>query len=1467
MSAKQNLGQESIPGSVWSEADTQKILADNDWDGKTIGEVLDKIARIDDDNMQKGREFERLTQLALPLIKALEIKSVIKPSGRDLGVDLIATANSGERIGIQCKFYTQRNITLKSIAHIQAAGELKNVDEMWLVCGAKGLASEAQQYINKAGMTIIDLRQYAKVVLSVKKPEPRVLKKLQQEAHDAVLQGFGGGAERGQLIMACGTGKTFTSLRIAEEIAPHNANLLFIAPSIALVAQARNEWLDHSTRQMVALVICSDSGAGDSEDIKPNEITGKVTTDPKQIAETLKKKIPEAAARVTFCTYQSLDKLLIAQAEHGAPDFDLAIVDEAHRTTGLLDESKSGQFQIILDKEKIQADKRLFMTATPRIYKESKSRKNSDAVVVDMNSYEQYGHPFHHLTFKNAVNADALCDYRVIALGVSENMIDSRLVSSLISLNDDLELSGKSGKGKAADDQSVLALCAISLAINGFVKGDKNPGVIERTIVYANNIRRSKWLQQALNKQEMKTWITKHSRAQNADADKALAIDAKHLDGTSNLVARTNALRELNDASNAQNPHLITNCKLFTEGVDVPALNAIAFLDPRDSKVDTVQAVGRVMRKDPNNLDKKFGYIIVPVILPNGKDLLETLEEDQSRFKSLGNVLRALQSHDERLYTELPNHLSMIEAKRSGDSDPAPAIDPPPIQQSLLDENALQAIHALIASYTGLARPGKQIADAITQAIEIAARIFEAEGVTKVIADTIGTPADNIKESCKTAALLIANACIMHKRLEETGNLGGLTRLQFASNEPHPISALSAAWKTILQKDYAPIFSDATALLERLPDNQQIRSAIRTLTGCAISQATVLNDLGFDHAGPLYHRILGSAKSDGAFYTKNLSAYLLAGLAFDDNFTDWKDLKAVQKLRVADPACGTGTLLMAALKAIKDKAAKAQNLTADQTEDLHKHLVENTFYGFDINKYSIQLAACNLTIGAPNTDYAGMNLHTLHHGPRPGTAGSMVQDVRHGALEMLLGITAMKQLELKIADADGSVYGTNAERIEGEVTVPENLDAVIYNPPFSDTTKASTRFNAATKRAMDHRLKHINTYLANKDRAAHKAIAKQSIRPYFTPIAHQLLSPVKGTMAEIIPTTFCTSENGREERKYIAARHHIDIVITCHDTKRFNFSENTAIHESLIIARRSENKNQPTRFIQLAEYPTDVAAVEALVVAIQSGEPSDLFTTTLWSREKVAAGNWTPCQWMNPKLAEVADEMNTPAFMANTVLSGDVYKWGPVGRAIRGSFDYERSDAGDIFCTIDESLMQTIQAKPESKATPKKGKEAQAEKLWQQADYALVPTRFSTTSSRVLAVYSDKPALGSAFCPIGIYDKQTAKAMVAFLNSSFGIIQMLNRRTKKLTYPAYEAGHYRTLRLPAADDLSPLLEAFEKVKSTPLGRLSECENDAARKILDHAAAKVIGIHLETTDQWRQWLAVEPTINNRNYRTR
>lgn len=252
-----------------------------------------------------------------------------------------------------------------------------------------------------------------------------------------------------------------------------------------------------------------------------------------------------------------------------------------------------------------------------------------------------------------------------------------------------------------------------------------------------------------------------------------------------------------------------------------------------------------------------------------------------------------------------------------------------------------------------------------------------------------------------------------------------------------------------------------------------------------------------------------------------------------------------------------------------------------------------------------------------------------------------------------------------------------------------------------------------------------------------------------------------------------------------------------------------------------------------------------------------LFTETTWPADKVQAGNWSPVQWFDPRLAEAAEQIEA---LPGLRLAKEICPVSYMGRQFRATFDYEvgQGKRPNAFCTIAEDVMQTMEARPETEGRARKGRERQAEKAFTSGTRLLITSRFSTTSSRLLAIRAEQPAIGSSWYSMRAPSEEAEKAWTAFLNSTFGAIQMLNRRTKKLTYPSYEAGHIETLMLPDPGkiDTSGLAAAFEKCKNQPLAKLAECAADPVREALDKAAGNALGYE---PDKWRALLTQEPTV--------
>ncbi len=972
---------------------------------ETMGEALARIRDDSGSEREKGTWFEKLAKQFLAQEPTFEVadlwswrdwperEDLTGLDGRDMGIDLVAQLHGGEWVAIQCKFYAEDNrISRKDIDSFLAESGRKPFAKRWMVvtCPWGRGAERAVAGNLLVPVHRIDFMDYAdRQVLEVAKPPiPLVLDGKRLEAVEAVIDGLETqGHDRGKLIMACGTGKTFVSLKIAERLVPDRGRVLFAAPSIALVSQARKEWLTHTSRPMRSLVVCSDAGAGgsgESEKAGLDTLVCPVATDPEQIATHLQ---GDDGVRAVFSTYQSLNKVIAAQQTCPELVFDLAIADEAHRTAGVEGDDEKA-FQDFHRGDVLRCRKRLYMTATPRIYspvsvtrmKRRQARGTLGATklrVYDMSDPEVFGRQLYRLKFKDAVEAGMLSDYRVIVLGVrSEWVTDS--IAKLVEANH-----------KVVRPSDATRLLGVSLAVNGHIQGqmeDAPQGPLGRNLAFANTIARSKWYADTINDPELRRRTTRRIRLDRGqDAQAAIRVVAEHLDGSDSALKRNRGLRLLRDGgSNRYESRMVCNAKLFTEGVDVPQLDSVVFLDPRKSHIDIVQAVGRVMRKSEG---KQFGYIIVPIALQEGESMGDALGANSEGFRAVGDVLRALQSHDERLADNVARFVQVVDPPATplpaDDSDPAhaPTIDPGE-QMSLALSPADSQVYAKISAAFGLSgrERGRATADWIESAVTASASILARDECAGTLAEALKLHGIESKNLYKIAALILCNALLMHKRLLGAIEISGVEPLDAIVRRKAPAEALIPSWERVLKRDYAPIFAPALAVLVSLRTGPNANEAVGVLATCAEAVADSLSEMGYDHAGPLYHRILPSAESDGAYYTHNVAAVLLSRLALNDETADWSDFESVCGLRIIDPACGTGTLLMAALKTIKDRATKGGAFAEDNIEEAHKRLVESSVRGLDINWHALQLAASNLTLGAPTVDYKAMHLHAMKHG-------------------------------------------------------------------------------------------------------------------------------------------------------------------------------------------------------------------------------------------------------------------------------------------------------------------------------------------------------------------------------------------------------------------------------------------------------------------------------------------------------
>ncbi len=571
--------------------------------------------------------------------------------GQDIGVDLVAEEHGGGYCAIQCKFHAPQTRISKAALDSFISASARDPFTARLVVDTghewgrnarrtiDGLipACQVLRFNDLADRTIDwpNLRRRDPDALRWR-PKPFSLRPHQKQALEDVVRGFQE-RSRGRLVMACGTGKTFTAMRIAETITGVGGRVLYLVPSISLFQQSMRAWAEQRTVSHRYVGICSDTRAGrNDEDASLEELEIPVTTDPTAIGSALRELTPDAMT-VVFCTYHSLALVERAQ-DGGAPPFDLVLCDEAHRTTGIdRPGDKTSPFVLVHDSKRIRASKRLYMTATPRLYTEgarSKAARQS-VEVFSMDDPATYGTEFHRLPFSRAVEQDLLADYKVVVLAISEGHVDSALQAHLTANRGKLNL----------DDAAKIVGCWRALQNpENRPPGDGPIRPLARAIAFTNTIRSSKRLEAHWD------GVVGQAVAQLPESERAEALkcETQHVDGRSHALDRKRRIEWLKGTSEGT-CRILSNARCLSEGIDVPALDAVLFMSPRNSHIDIVQAVGRTMRKAEG---KTYGYIVLPIAVPPGADPVTALN-DNKRFAAVWGVLRALRSHDDRFDAEI----------------------------------------------------------------------------------------------------------------------------------------------------------------------------------------------------------------------------------------------------------------------------------------------------------------------------------------------------------------------------------------------------------------------------------------------------------------------------------------------------------------------------------------------------------------------------------------------------------------------------------------------------------------------------------------------------------------------------------------------------------------------------------------------------------------------------------------------
>lgn len=646
--------------------------------------ILDKYRKISFTEKDKGTRFERLMQAYLQTDPkyAYKFKHVWlwndfpgrnDLGGTDTGIDLVALTHEDDYWAIQCKCFQETTVIDKgAVDSFLATSSRKFKNEqlqtvgfavrLWISTTNKWGPNATNALKNQnPPVTRINLYDLQEAPVDWEKLEngihgeksritDRQIKPHQKDALEKAHEYFKTN-NRGKLIMACGTGKTFNSLRIAEHETGGTGLVLFLVPSISLMGQILREWTTYAQEPINPICICSDpevsiekSKIEDSDSFSVIDLALPASTDVNDIIRQFRYYKRNGGNRMTvvFSTYQSIEVISRTQKKlrkelPEIDEFDLIICDEAHRTTGVtLHGDDESAFIKVHDNNFIKAKRRMYMTATPRLYSDdikSKAAQN-EAVLCSMDDVTLYGEEIYRIGFGEAVEKDLLTDYKVLILTLSDKDVPPAVQKMIADEESEIN----------TDDVSKLIGCinALSKQIlgdEGIIK-DSDPEPMRRAVGFCQSIAVSKKITGTFNT-ATSAYIGSLPEEKKPNM---VSLDSKHIDGTMSAPQRDELLGWLKSDVKENECRILTNVKCLSEGVDVPSLDAVLFLSARNSQVDVVQSVGRVMRKAPG---KKYGYIIIPVVVPTNVDAAQALD-DNERYKVVWTVLNALRAHDDR---------------------------------------------------------------------------------------------------------------------------------------------------------------------------------------------------------------------------------------------------------------------------------------------------------------------------------------------------------------------------------------------------------------------------------------------------------------------------------------------------------------------------------------------------------------------------------------------------------------------------------------------------------------------------------------------------------------------------------------------------------------------------------------------------------------------------------------------------
>ncbi len=1015
----------------------------------------------------KGSLFEKISkQFLQEHDSANEYESIdlwndwkLRGKERDRGIDIVITTSNKECIAVQCKFH-QNSISYNDISPfltqlLSGVGEVRF--KKGIIISTSNLTSEvlkAIEQIRSTGMGIdideiteedfiysrIDWEKFDptktedEIPLCDKK-KPRTH---QQEAINATKEYFSSPKNaRGKLIMACGTGKTYTSLKIMEALDPKIT--LFLVPSIALLSQTFREYAQEKSEPFYASIVCSDDKTGqskneDNDDIKFSELPLKPSTRLEDILSVHEKAQKENKRFIIFSTYQSALRIKEAQ-EAGLNGIDLIICDEAHRTVGAMYSSNErddkNAFTLCHSDENIKATKRLYMTATPKVYSESSKAKakEKDNVIYSMDDADTFGEEIYTLNFSKAIALDLLTDYKVIILAVrSENL--SGVTNSVNKKISQLKAEGTKLDKKLINNEFV---CKIVGTHKGLAKQDlialddenkedndlKNKAdtfVSQRAISFCKSIQTSKNI-----KDSFETIMECYDEELKKKSFKNLKISIDHVDGTMNCKERLDKLENLNQFK-PNTCKVLSNARCLSEGVDVPALDSVIFFDGKSAMVDIIQAVGRVMRKAKN---KKRGYIILPIALAENE--IKNLDEavNNTNFKNIWKVIKALRSHDpslvdEATFKEKIKIFGSDDAKNPDDEeelekDKTEQSDPKQAQKTLFDAILLQdladAVYNVMPTKLGdrnywenFTKKTGNIAKTLNNRLKM---IFEKN--PEFFHGFLTSLRENIHQNIKEyEALDMITSHIITKPIFDA---------IFGDNIQNPIA--KALDKMVLKLS-------SLGLEGETKDLKNLYESVKTEATHAKSQKSQQELIKNLYNTFFKEAFRKQSEKLGIVYTPiEVVDFILRatnGILKKHFNTDFND----QSITIFDPFTGTGSFIARLL-------SKENALISDEAL---KEKFQKNLFAFDIVLLSYYIALINITQAAQNRDSSLTNFKNI---ALTDSLDYLEEKTNKGALPLYEDLKENKDIKDTLAD--------------------QNIRVIIGNPPYSAGAKSQNDNN------------------------------------------------------------------------------------------------------------------------------------------------------------------------------------------------------------------------------------------------------------------------------------------------------------------------------------------------------------------------------------------------------------------------